>query len=407
MMASSNFTFEITRIKDDAERQLKYNLVAEYLRLVSKKGILAEDAAKEIRAKLQAWMAGNPVVKREYIPKQQDAPEESKKDDKLVVAALENVLRHLVELYNVESVPTTISIADAVGAFLDPLHEAAEIINKELNVRSYSTLNKNWTNDTYAGFSSKYATNGRLLVRESIVTNDDARTEYFSASAMEDQKKTLKGSGYDAFEKPDFASALYSEMIGVVFFVFAALLAAKDGVTEFQLPENYAGLLQESVVTQGGKYRSKKVQMQFYRQLLIDAGVFSELNVKPIASKLYDISRQLEIIETLPEYIDVASSVYKMAQIEANLIAPLRDLVVADSKTTHSRLLSNLGLTVESKHNFKIPPGMETKYLHTLSVAAKLIESEYQDDELAARIQTEWPHTLLRAPKKEGVVYDI
>jgi hypothetical protein len=126
-------------------------------------------------------------------------------------------------------------------------------------------------------------------------------------------------------------------------------------------------------------------------------------------SSINQIKNELEIVETMNQYFDPVSKKYNVENVYKHLLAPL-NAVFNNYKTDiddvkgHDALqrLVNVGIFQRFPEN----AGMQTKYLHSMSIAANMLESHLVNGQIdpsdVERSYIEWPFEI--AP---GTTFDI
>lgn len=141
----------------------------------------------------------------------------------------------------------------------------------------------------------------------------------------------------------------------------------------------------------------------------------AETNFNPIATEIgsESISSHLEIIERNPDYTQVGGEAYHLDAISDELYEPLREAVaVVKLNTSHAdgaKLVQHLGLGDAMFKDARAFAGIDmnnvvnqTRYFHTLSVLASMIESGVYDQ--MERCFVEWPP---KAPLRPGEVHEV
>lgn len=349
---------------------------------------------------------------------QEESDDEKTKSNRDVASALRDVLVQLVSVLNVKEVPADMGVSVIRSQIVNPMHELASIVADEMDDATYKILVNAWPPKDpsldIGWANAKSSTTRRQLVRETIKVNGK---EVKSDKGVVDAAVT--GKGYDASGE-NMTSELFSDLVGYTLFAFSAYLAAKG--EEFPFSQQLPVEVTDAALTQKKRFRSLAAQASGYRNLLSDAGVFDELGLKPIKSAIQSIQQQLEVIESLNEFkhenSSSSSSDYNLDAIHAHLIDPLREIVQSTLiDVSLQPIFEMLGLAAGSSDLIHPPPkGLETKYFHTLSLAAQLLENQESPDELVSRIQSEWPSELIAArtattppppPPKKGSVFEI
>ncbi len=359
-------------------------------------------------------------TREEETSVEEEEEEEATPEDEPVInnqvsGSIMEELRHFANVYNVKTIPATLTVSEMRGTFTAHMHRFAEIIDKELDNAAYKLLLESWP---ASGDSLEYGWadaiskgTGRQRVRESFLIMK-AKGKGVEEEVIEPDAEA-KGLGYNIGPRGEFSTMqIYSQMTGHVLFLLAALNATKGG--EFPFPPTLVKVIKGAATFTKGKNKDQvrplADQAKTYRGVLDKLGeLYHVTAVAPIKSQIQTIQQQLEIVETIKEYKIGAG--YDMAQIQTALIDPLRSIVCSTPIDTelHS-IFDNLGLIAAQGDGLNVPAGMETKYLHALSLAAQLLESQ-ESEELVARIQAEWPIDLIEQPPlatvKKGSVFQV
>ena len=349
------------------------------------------------------------LVKREKEEKEEEEESDYEEEEKVLVADNPQRQRQLQRvadlgnrLYNLFFASQRIVLKRKLTSApfkdtLQVLYELATFVDSELDDPTKQALSLLWSNEGQV-WQNKHP-------YESIFIGTPTPQYYKTKERTAQALKRLTQQGYDASEfvsgtgknKEIDNQYLAAKMAIVLLFMEAIRRAINDPTIKTAASDLKAN--RKAAKNIYFDVADPAEQADAYRQLLQPLNIATLV----VASPLQTISNQLETIEHSP--LLRADGYYKERAIADSLLGPLKDKALILQAQIPDQLQSSidqLGLASEQESMADIveqmPPQIQTRYFHTLSLVAQMLHRIEQhqplDESLVERCQAEWPEIM-------------